>query len=277
MLGTIKTVFLLGLLSAILIGIGSFWGTNGLIIGFIFAILMNFFSYFFSDKLALAIYRAKPLAKNQHPELHEMVKEVAHKAGIPIPKIYIIPSEQPNAFATGRDHKHASVAYTQGILKLLNKEELKGVTAHEISHIKNYDILIQSVAATIASVISFIAMMARFAPIGDRDRNGSNILEFLVLAILTPLIATLIQLAISRTREYLADETGAKVVKNSAGLASALHKLETYSSKIPMGMGSKTTESMFIVNPFKGEALISLFSTHPPMSERIKRLNALKF
>ena len=211
----IKTVVLLGILSALLIGIGSFFGQSGIIIGFVFAILMNFGSYYFSDKLVLRMYKAQEISRKDHPDLYNAVQDVSQMAKIPMPKVYIIPSENPNAFATGRNPKHAAVACTDGILQLLTKSELKGVIAHEIGHIKNRDILIATIAATIASVISYIAMMARWGAIfggfGGRDRDGGNMIELLFLAILTPIIATIIQLAISRSREFLADETSARL------------------------------------------------------------------
>lgn len=272
-----KTALLLGALTGLLLLIGSIWGTSGLVIGLIFAVVMNFGAYFFSDKIALAMYRAKPVTEKEQPELYKIVKEVTHLANIPMPKIYIIPSESPNAFATGRNPNHAAVAATQGILNLLSREELKGVIAHEISHIKNRDILISSVAATIAGVISFVANMAMWGFIfGDRDREGGNALGMLMLAILTPLIATIIQLSISRSREYLADETGAKVIKNPEALASALHKLDASIKKSPMRFGSPSTAHLFIANPFSSRGFVNLLSTHPPMDERVRRLRILK-
>lgn len=277
----LKTVILLGLLTALLLWIGSFWGQNGLLFALIFSILMNFFAYWFSDKIALMIYRAKPVTEKEAPKLYKIVREIAKNAEIPMPKLYIIHANFSNAFATGRNPKHASVAVTQGILDLLNEDELKGVIAHEISHIKNRDILIQSVAATIASVISYIAMMARYAAIfgsNRGDRKGSG-LELLVLAVLTPIIATLIQLAISRSREYFADESGARLVHSGAGLASALEKLEADVKQKPLMVSSatETTAHMFIHNPFRGGAWVHFFLTHPPTHERAKRLRSLKF
>ncbi len=274
MINQIKTVFLLGLLTGILLWIGSFWGTGGLTIAIIFAVIMNFGSFFWSDKIVLAMYKAKPADKHKYSELYSIVREIAHKAKIPMPKVYIVPSPNPNAFATGRNPKHGVVACTEGILHLLNKEELEGVIAHEISHIKNRDILISTVAATIAGVISYVATMAQWAAIFGgfgRDDDGGGIIEFLVLAILTPVLATIIQLAISRSREYLADSSAAKILHNGRGLASALKKLEAGAKHVPMKRGNPSTAHMFIVNPFKG-GLVSLFMTHPPASERIKRL-----
>ena len=256
----IKTVVLLGLLTGLLLWIGSFFGTQGLTIALIFAFIMNFASYFWSDKL---------------------VREVVDLAGIPMPKVYVLPTEHSNAFATGRNPKHAALAFSQGILKLLNDTELKGVIAHEVSHIKNRDILIASVAAMIAGVISYLAAMARWAAIfGSRDRDGPNIAEFLVLAILTPILATLIQLAISRSREYLADSSGAKTLKSGIGLASALEKLETDIARMPLKATStvETTAHVFISNPFgRMKGFATIFSTHPAIDSRVKRLREMRF
>lgn len=275
-----KTVVLLGMLSALLIGIGSFFGRQGIIIGFVFAILMNFGSYYFSDKLVLRMYKAQEISRKDHPDLYNAVQDVSQMAKIPMPKVYIIPSENPNAFATGRNPKHAAVACTDGILQLLTKSELKGVIAHEIGHIKNRDILIATIAATIASVISYIAMMARWGAIfggfGGRDRDGGNMIELLFLAILTPIIATIIQLAISRSREFLADETSARLTHQPHELASALQKISGGIKHNPLRFGSKSTASLFIMNPFSGRGFIKLFSTHPPMEERVKRLRSFR-
>jgi heat shock protein HtpX len=276
MLNQIKTFVLLAGLTAILLWIGSFWGQAGLIIAIIFAVLMNFGSYFWSDKIVLSMYKAKPADKHEHHDLHQMVESLAREAKIPKPKVYIVPSENPNAFATGRDPKHGVVAVTTGIMGLLNQEELKGVLAHEISHIKNRDILIQTVAATIAGVISYVATMAQWAALfggfgGRDDDSGQGFIQLIVLAILTPILATLIQLAISRSREYMADDGGAKLMHSGKYLASALQKLEKGSAHHPMRQGNPSSAHMFIVNPFKG-GLTSLFMTHPPVSERVKRL-----
>jgi len=275
----IRTVVLLGLLTAILLWIGSFWGTTGLTFAIIFAAVMNFGAYWFSDKLVLAIYRAKQVAENDAPKLYKIVSEVSQLAKIPVPKVYIVPGNWSNAFATGRDYKHAAVACTQGILELLSEDELKGVIAHEISHIKNRDTLIQAVAATIAGVISYIAMIARYSAIfgGSRDRRGGSGLELLVLAILTPILATLIRLAISRSREYLADESAAKTIHSGLGLASALEKLEKGVMAHPLAVSSttETTAHLFIASPFRGSGFINLFMTHPPIKERVKRLRSM--
>jgi len=279
----IKTVLLLGSLTGLLLFIGSFWGYSGMTIAFVFAILINVGSYWFSDKIVLRMYRAKEVKEKDYPELFNIVKEVSSEAGVPMPRVCIIPGQIANAFAVGRDFKHAAVAFTQGILDLMNEEELKGVAAHEISHIKNRDTLIQTMAATVAGVISYVAFMARWGAIfggfgGDRDR-GSGMIELLVLAILTPILATIIQLAISRSREYLADESAAKILKNGDGLANGLEKLESAVKSRPLRPMSitETTAHLFIVNPFSARGLVKIFSTHPPVSERTKRLRGMKF
>jgi len=272
----IKTVILLGLLTGLLIGVGGLFGRGGLLIGLVFALLMNFFAYWFSDRIVLMMYRAREISKKDNPKLHELIEDLCKKAGIPKPKIYLVPSDTANAFATGRNKKHASVAVTEGILNLLNEKELKGVLAHEISHVKNRDILIATVAATIAGVISYAAMMARWSLFFGRDeqRGIGNLISLVVLAILAPLIAVIIQLAISRSREYLADESGAKL-SEPTGLANALDKLAKNTKIHPLRFGSEATSHLFIINPFSGKAFISLFSTHPPLEERIKRLKAM--
>ncbi len=277
----IKTAILLGLLTALLLWIGSFWGTQGIIIGLAFAVLINFGSYFFSDKIVLKMYSAKQVNKKNAPELYNIVKEVSEKANLPMPKVYIIPKHNPNAFATGRNPKHAAVACTSGIMQILTKEELRGVIAHELAHVKNRDVLISTIAATIAGVISYVAMIARWGAIfggfGRDGENGSNIAELLVLAIITPLIAMILQFAISRSREYYADKTGAKFIKDAKPLARALEKLEAGAKYRPMKGGNKATASLFIVNPFRAKSFLSLFSTHPTTSERIKRLKSMNF
>jgi heat shock protein HtpX len=275
----IKTVILLGLLSGIVLGIGYFFGGNqGLTIALVFAVLMNFGMYFFSHKLVLLMYRAKPAKKSEYPKLHHMIEDIAHKAGMPKPALYIIPTQTPNAFATGPSPKKAVVACTEGIMHLLNDKELKGVLAHEMAHVKNRDMLIATIAATLASVISYLAYMARFAALfgGGRDRDSGNVLGLLVMVILAPIIALIIQLAISRAREYHADATGARTIKDSQSLASALNKLEHGNRVLPLRSGNTATSSLFIVNPFTAGGLVSLFSTHPPVSSRIQRLKELK-
>jgi len=275
----IKTALLLGALTGLLLVVGRLiGGATGLTIAIIFSVIMNFGALFVADKLVLLMYRAYEAKGAEYKSLRETVGDVAKQAGMPTPKVYIIPSENPNAFATGRSPKHSVVAVTQGIMKLLSKEELKGVIAHEMSHIKNRDMLVATVAATIAGVISYLAYMARFAAMfgGARDdREGGGIVGLLALAILTPIIAVILQLAISRSREYLADESGARTIKNPKALASALAKLEAASKIVPMRIGNPTTSSLFIVNPFSARGLSSLFSTHPPMEKRISKLNSL--
>ena len=274
-----KTALLLGLLTGLLLVIGFLiGGQNGLIIGLIFSVLMNFISYFFSDKIVLMMYKAKEAKESNYPQFHKIVNELIKEAGLPKPKLYIIPIQTPNAFATGRNPNHAAVAVTEGILDLLNKEELKGVIAHELAHIKDRDILISTIAATIAGVISYIAMMARFTALSGRDNEerGGNIISLILLGILAPIIAMIIQLAISRSREYLADSIGAKISKHPTSLASALEKLDNSVKTKPLKSGNPATAHMFIVNPFSGKSLLGLFSTHPPIQERVKRLKAMK-
>jgi heat shock protein HtpX len=274
MANNIKTVLLLGILTALILFIGSFWGQNGLTIALVMSIAMNFASYFFSDKIALRIYRAEPVTREQAPQIYRIMDFLCSRNGIPLPKIYIIPDDSPNAFATGRDPQHASVAVTQGALNLLNEDELTGVLAHEISHVKNRDILISSVAATLAGMIMWIANMARFAAFfGGRDRDedeSGGALGGLITIIVAPIAAMLIQMWISRTREYQADANAAEVT-GPRGLASALQKLENYSKRIPME-ASPSTAHMFIMHPFSGSSLMTLFSTHPPTRKRIERL-----
>lgn len=273
----LKTVFLLGLLMGIALGVGFlFGGTTGLTIAFAIALVINGITYFFSDKLVLFMNGAKEAPKNDYPVLHKLVEEVAAKAGIPKPRVYIMESATPNAFATGRNPKNGVVACTTSIMRLLTHDELRGVLAHEMAHIKNRDILVMTIAATIAAVISYVGLMARFVPLGDRDDNGNSILSILLLAILTPFIAMILQLAISRSREYLADASGAHFIKDSDSLASALSKLERGVAAHPMQDGSQATASLFIVNPFTLRGLASLFSTHPPMDKRISKLRSMR-
>jgi heat shock protein HtpX len=275
MANNFKTVLLLGLLTGIILYIGSFWGQQGLTIALVMSIVMNFASYFFSDKIALRMYRAQQVSREQAPELYRILDYLCARDNIPMPKVYLIPEESPNAFATGRNPEHASVAVTEGARRLLNEDELTGVLAHEISHVKNRDILISSVAATLAGVIMWIANMARFAAFfgggRDRDDEGGGALGGLVTIIVAPIAAMLIQLWISRTREYQADASGAAVAGSPQGLASALQKLENYSKRIPME-ASPSTAHMFIMHPFSGSSLMNLFSTHPPTQKRIERL-----
>ena len=275
MANNIKTVLLLGLLTGVILFIGSFWGQSGLTIALVMSVIMNFGSYFFSDKIALRMYNAQPVSREQALRLYSMLDYLCARGGIPMPKVYVIPSDSPNAFATGRNPEHASVAVTEGALRLLDESELQGVLAHELSHVKNRDILISSVAATLAGMIMWIAHMARFAAFfggGDRDREeGGGALAGLVTIIVAPIAAMLIQMWISRTREYQADGSGAGLVGSPHGLASALQKLESYSKRLPLE-ASPSTAHMFIMHPFSGQSLMSLFSTHPPTQKRIARL-----
>lgn len=274
----LKTAILLALLTALFLFIGSLFGRTGFIFALIFVGLMNFGSYWFSDKIVLWMYRAKEAKQSEYPKLYKVVKEVSKLSNLPMPKVYVIPSEQSNAFACGRSPKHSAVACTEGILKLMTEDELKGVIAHEFSHIKNRDTLTSTVAGTIAGVISYISNMFMWsAMFGGRDDNSrGNAISLLVLAIITPIIASMIQLAISRSREYQADESGARIVKNPLGLASALEKLEEDGKRHPMRFGSPATAHLFISNPFRSGGIITLFLTHPPTNLRVKRLKEMK-
>jgi len=275
---TFKTAFLLTLLTLLLLFIGrAFGGENGMILALVFAAVMNFVAYFYSDKIALAMYRAQPASREELPRVYQVVERLTQKIGIPMPKIYVIPTDSPNAFATGRNPSHASVAVTQGILNLLNDEELEGVLAHELGHVNNRDILISSVAATVAGAITMLASMGRWAMFfggmggrDDRDRGGG--LAALLMLILAPIAATLIQLAVSRSREYQADASGAHYTGNPYALASALAKLDAYSRRLPM-QATPSTAHLFIIQPLLGGMSFgSLFSTHPPIAKRIERL-----
>ena len=276
-MNALKTVFFLGLLSALIVAIGgAFAGRNGMIVALGFAAVMNFVSYWFSDRLVLAMHRAQPVSREQAPQLYEILERLTARAGLPMPRVYVLPEDAPNAFATGRDPQHAAVAVTHGILRILNAEELEGVLAHELSHVKNRDILIGSIAATLAATVMVIANMARWAAFfggGQRDdREGANPIALLAGIILAPIAATLIQLAVSRAREFQADASGAEMTHNPYGLANALQKLEDSSRRIPMLTAGPSSSHLFIVKPFTGQALASLFSTHPPIRERIRRL-----
>jgi heat shock protein HtpX len=274
---TLKTALLLTLLTLLLMFIGrAFGGQNGMLLALAFATVMNFVSYFYSDKIALKMYRAQPVTREELPRAYAAVERLTQKIGIPMPKIYVIPNESPNAFATGRNPQHASVAVTQGILNLLTDEELEGVLAHELGHVNNRDILISSVAATVAGAITMLASMGRFAMIfggmgGDRDDRRGGGLGALLMLILAPIAASLIQLAVSRSREYQADATGAHFTGNPYALASALSKLDAYSRRLPM-QATPSTAHLFIIQPFLGMNFGSLFSTHPPIAKRIERL-----
>lgn len=280
MTSQLKTFFLLALLTGLILFLGQLMGgRTGLIFAFGFALVLNFVSYWYSDKIVLAMYRARPLAPEDAPALHRMVEELAANAGIPKPRIVLVPQQAPNAFATGRNPQHAVVAVTEGILRLLTPEELRGVLGHELGHVAHRDILIQSVAAVLASAIMMLANMLQWGALlggfGGRDDEGrGNPLAALVVALFAPLAATLIQMAISRSREYLADEAGAKYSGNPLYLAGALGKLESAARQIPMA-ANPATENLFIVNPFSGRRVAGWFSTHPPIEERIARLRAM--
>jgi heat shock protein HtpX len=267
-----KTAVLLTAMTLVLVVIGGFFGgQRGMATALVIAAVMNFVSYFYSDKLALAAYRAQPATREQLPGVYQVVERLTQKSGLPMPKIYVIPSESPNAFATGRNPQHASVAVTQGILNLLTPEELEGVLAHELGHVNNRDILISSIAATLAGAITYLARFGMFFGGGDRDRRGGGGITALIMMILAPLAALMIQMAVSRSREYQADETGAHLTGNPYALASALGKLDAYSKRLPMA-ASPSTAHLFIVAPLLGMNLGSLFSTHPPIAKRIERL-----
>jgi len=276
-----KTAILLAVMTAFIVWVGQMMGgTNGMLIALILAAGMNFFSYWFSDKIVLRMYKAREATPDEAPQVYETVNKLAVSAGLPMPKIYIIPEESPNAFATGRNPEHAVVAVTEGLLKLMNREEVEGVLAHELAHIKNRDILIGSIAATLAGAIMVLANMARWAaifggPRRDNENGGGGIIGLVVMSIMAPIAAMLIQMAISRSREYIADSTGAGFAGNPKGLAHALAKLGAYSGRLPMN-ANPSTAHMFIVNPLSGKSLMNLFSTHPPLEERISRLTGIR-
>lgn len=286
MANQLKTVLLLGILTGLFLAIGHLVaGKTGMIVAFIVALFTNFFAYFFSDKMALAMYGAQEIPYEEAPWLHQMVEELAAKAGIPKPKIYLAPIHVPNAFATGRDPQHAAVAVTSGILQILNRDELRGVLAHEIAHIKNRDILISSIAATIGGAISMLANMAYFSSLANSDEENSGNIVFqiigsIILFIVAPLAATLIQMAISRSREFIADETGAKISGCPLCLANALRKLEEMARNPNLQAFASQevnpgTAHMMIVNPLRADTIMKLFSTHPPTEERIRRLEQM--
>ena len=279
MSNAVKTTLLLGLLTGLILGIGRYLGgSQGMVVAFVFAAAMNFGSFWFSDKIVLAMYRAQPIDESQAPQLYQIVRNLTTHNGLPMPRIYMIPSDTPNAFATGRSPAHAAVAVTEGILRLLRPEEIEGVLAHELAHVKNRDTLTSTVAATLAGAIMMLANMLRWSAIfggyqrDENDRGG--ILGLLALTIVAPLAATLIQLAISRSREFEADATGARMAHNPFGLAGALEKLATANEQAPMP-ASPQTAHLFIVNPLSGSTFARLFSTHPPLEERIQRLRSM--
>jgi len=276
---TLKTTFLLAVLTVLFVLVGkAIGGQSGMVFAFVLAVVMNVGSYWFSDKIVLRMYHAREVTESESPELHGVVRRLALAAGVPMPKVYVIPQESPNAFATGRDPAHAAVAVTDGILRMLSPEELEGVLAHEMAHVRNRDILIGTIAATLAGAIMMLANMARFAAIfggGRDDREGGGGLQLLAMAILAPLGAMMIQMAVSRSREYLADESGARFCGKPEALAGALGKISGWSRRVPM-QASPATAHMFIISPLTGGGLLSLFSTHPPVTKRIERLMAMR-
>lgn len=280
MKSALKTTVLLGALTGLIMLIGGLLGGHGgMEIAFIIALAMNFFSYWFSDKMVLRAYGAQPLDAASVPELYSIVHELAEDARIPMPRLYLIDTDTPNAFATGRNPNHAAVAVTRGILRLCTRDELKGVLSHELSHVINRDILVSSIAATLAAVVMMLGSWMRWAAIfggmGDRENEGRGGLELIVMAILAPLAATLIQLAISRTREYAADASGARLSRHPLYLANALRKLEMANERMPMADATPATAHLFIVNPLRAGLFARLFSTHPPLEERIRRLERM--
>jgi len=274
----LKTTLLLAGLSGLLLLIGSRFGTVGVTIALVAAIAMNGIAYFYSDKIAIRAAGAVPVTEAEFPELYRIVRGLADRAGIPMPRLYVSPSPQPNAFATGRNPENAAVAVTQGILPILDRRELEGVLAHELSHVQNRDILISSVAATIGAVITWLAYLAYFMPFGGDDDDGGNPFAGLLMVILAPLAAGLIQMAISRSREFGADSTGAQLTADPMALASALRKIEAYARGTPPATTNPSTAHLFISNPFKGGAgVASLFSTHPSTAERVERLERMAY
>jgi len=278
----LKTTLLLSLLTVLMVLMGSaIGGKTGMVFAFCMALGMNFFSYWFSDKIVLKMYGAREIGENDHPAFYGMVRRLALQAGLPVPKVYIIPSESPNAFATGRNPEHAAVAATEGILRILSPEELEGVMAHELAHVKNRDILVSTIAATFAGAISMLGNMLQWGAMfgagrSDEDGEGAGgLIGSLAMAIIAPIAAILIQMAVSRSREYLADESGARICGRPLALANALRKLHSASQMIPMQEARPASAHLFIVNPLTGGSMMSLFSTHPPMEERIARLEGM--
>lgn len=279
-MNTLKITFFLTCLTLLMVAMGNaIGGQGGMVIALLLAGGMNFFSYWYSDKIVLKMYKAKEVSENESPTFYRMVKGLAERAGMPMPKVYIIPSDSPNAFATGRNPENAAVAATEGIIRILSAEELEGVMAHELAHVRNRDTLISTIAATFAGAIAMLGNMLQWAAIfgGGRDdeEGGGSMLGGLAMAFIAPMAAMLIQMAVSRSREYLADASGAKICGNPLALASALNKLQLASQRVPMVEATPATSHMFIVNPLKGASLAKLFSTHPPMEERIARLQAM--
>ncbi len=276
-----KTTFLLACLTLLLVAMGSaIGGQSGMLIAFAIACAMNVFTYWHSDKIVLKMYKARPVSAEDNPAFYGMVRRLARQANLPMPKVYIIPSQGPNAFAAGRNPQHAAVAATEGILRILSTEELEGVMAHELAHVKNRDTLIATIAATFAGAISMLGNMLQWAAIfgagrGDDEDGGGSLLGTLAIAFIAPLAAMLIQMSISRSREYLADASGAQICGKPLALANALRKLHQSAAKLPMPEATPATSHLFIVNPLAGASMLKLFSTHPPMEERIARLEAM--
>jgi heat shock protein HtpX len=281
-MNTAKTVALMTLMTVGFVLLGQYLGgQQGMIMALVLAAAMNMTAYWFSDKIALMSYRAQQVSEAEAPELHAMVRGLATRAGLPMPKVYVIPSASPNAFATGRNPAHAAVAVTDGIMRLLNRQELEGVIAHELGHVRNRDILIGSIVATLAGAVTMLARMASFGAMfggyGNRDREGGgNAIGLLAMAILAPIAALVVQMWISRTREYQADATGAAIAGTPLGLAGALEKLEAGAQRVPIPNANPSSAHMFIVNPLSGKSLMSMFSTHPPIAERVSRLRAMR-
>ena len=276
----LRTTLLMGLLTMLLLlAGGAIGGKNGMAMALVVAAVMNFVSYWFSDKIVLAMYGAREVSEAESPQLFGMVRQLALQAGLPMPRVYLMESETPNAFATGRNPDHAAVVATTGIIRILTREELMGVMAHELTHVRNRDILIGSIAATIAGAITYLAHMAQWSALfgggRERDEESGGLMELIVMAVVAPLAALLIQMAISRSREYGADKGGAEISGNPLYLANALKKLEMANRQFPLFQATQATAHMFIVSPFSGGALSSLFSTHPPMAERVRRLEAM--
>ena len=279
-MNTLKTTFLMALLTVLLVTVGgALGGEGGMMMAFIFALVMNGVSYWFSDKIVLRMYGAKEIEPDEAPKLHRIVQELTLRAKMPMPRLYLLPQEAPNAFATGRDEKHAAVAVTEGILRILDEAELRGVLAHELSHIKNRDILVGTIAAAMAGAISMLANMAHWGMIfggrGSDDREGGHPIVALAMIIIAPLAALLVQMAISRSREFGADATGAAISGDPLSLANALRKLQLGAERTPME-ANPATAHMFIVNPLTGGGLMTLFSTHPPLEERVRRLEEMR-
>lgn len=276
-----KVWLLMGILSVILVLIGgAVGGRSGAMLFLLISLGMNFFSYYFSDRVAISMTRSRPVAEEEAPVLYDIVRALTRKAGLPMPRVYITPSPQPNAFATGRNPEHSAVAVTEGLLQILNRSELEGVLAHELAHVKNRDILVGTIAAAFAGAITMIANIIQWGAVfglgrGDDEEGGGSFIGSLLLAIIAPLAAMIIQMAISRSREYMADESGARFAGNAGGLANALLKLDSAAQRIPMGVNPATSH-LFIVNPLSGASIARLFSTHPPISERVKRLNEMR-